>query len=221
MIENNEEKNESKENNDDYETLEETKENVSEVVDEDKKPNTEPEEPKLPEIEDIKWENSMIIFVTTKTGLSKHNIVYLPTIIRLLKFPQSIGVLGKSGAQILENNFSRRKRFERILFYWIPGLRTVIFRSSLCSGKIIQNSEKLKEYRNHVKILEKLRINMGRISSRNTSKSKLRILTLQSALDFILKMRKITRTLQRDLGKRLLMIQTFCLDLKRQLHQLR
>jgi len=47
-----------------------------------------------PEEEKKEWENSMIIFVTTRTGLSKHNIVYLPTIIRLLKLPQSIGVLG-------------------------------------------------------------------------------------------------------------------------------
>lgn len=76
--------------------MEEAKDNPPEKVSEDEKPQTEVEEPRPPGIEDVKWENSMIIFVTTKTGLSKHNIVYLPTIIRLLKFPQSIGVLGKS-----------------------------------------------------------------------------------------------------------------------------
>jgi len=139
-----EEKNESKENNDDYETLEETKENVSEAVGEDEKSKTEPEEPKLPEIEDIKWENSMIIFVTTKTGLSKHNIVYLPTIIRLLKFPQSIGVLGKICFAKLRIIFFRRKRFKRILLYWIPRLRTIILRSTLCSGKNFQRKKNIK-----------------------------------------------------------------------------
>lgn len=36
----------------------------------------------------------MLIFIATKTGLSKHNVLYLPTILRLLKFPQSIGILG-------------------------------------------------------------------------------------------------------------------------------
>jgi hypothetical protein len=36
----------------------------------------------------------MLLFVATKTGLSEHNVLYLPTILRLLKFPQSIGILG-------------------------------------------------------------------------------------------------------------------------------
>jgi len=72
--------------------------NEGEVVKENEEENKSKEEDaelKQEEPEEKKeWENSMIIFVTTRTGLSKHNIVYLPTIIRLLKLPQSIGVLG-------------------------------------------------------------------------------------------------------------------------------
>jgi len=43
------------------------------------------------------WKNSVFLFVASKTGLDAHNPIYLPTIKELLKFRQSLGILGGNG----------------------------------------------------------------------------------------------------------------------------
>ena len=44
---------------------------------------------------DAPWEKSILVVVATKTGLDKHNEVYLPTILTLMKFKECVGMLGK------------------------------------------------------------------------------------------------------------------------------
>lgn len=75
------------------------KNDITEVKNSDKnedngRNNTELGE-KNKSVDNHEWKNSLLIFVSTKTGLNYHNVLYIPTIARLLKFPQSIGILGK------------------------------------------------------------------------------------------------------------------------------
>jgi len=46
-----------------------------------------------------KWDNSLLLFIATKTGLDEHNPLYLNTITKLMSFKQSIGMLGGKGSR--------------------------------------------------------------------------------------------------------------------------
>lgn len=45
--------------------------------------------------ENEKWKNSVLVFVASKTGLDHHNEIYLPSVLAMLSFPESIGMLSK------------------------------------------------------------------------------------------------------------------------------
>jgi len=45
------------------------------------------------------WDNQLLVFIATKTGLDEHNELYLNTIFQLLTFRQSIGMLGGRGSK--------------------------------------------------------------------------------------------------------------------------
>lgn len=46
-----------------------------------------------------KWDNSLLMFIATKTGLDTHNELYLHTVLKLLSFRNSIGMLGGKGSR--------------------------------------------------------------------------------------------------------------------------
>jgi cysteine protease ATG4 len=55
------------------------------------------------------WDNSLLLFIATKTGLDEHNPLYLNTITKLMSFKESIGMLGGKGSRAfyfigLQNN---------------------------------------------------------------------------------------------------------------------
>lgn len=42
----------------------------------------------------LKWDNPVFVFVASKTGLEEPNYDYLPTLLNMMNFPQSVGMLG-------------------------------------------------------------------------------------------------------------------------------
>ncbi len=43
---------------------------------------------------ETEWDNQLMVFIASKTGLEEHNEIYINTIFQLLSYPQSIGMLG-------------------------------------------------------------------------------------------------------------------------------
>jgi len=71
---------------------EEKKENNDQNSDD--KPNFNPEV-----LTQNQWDNSLLLFIATKTGLDEHNPLYLNTITKLMSFKNSIGMLGGKGSR--------------------------------------------------------------------------------------------------------------------------
>jgi len=82
----------------------------------DEKINQEKEE-KQENKDTQEWTNSILVFLSTKTGLNKHNDLYLPTIAKLLRFPQSIGILGIHVFQIFFLNLNKAEEILRAITF--------------------------------------------------------------------------------------------------------